>query len=537
MALKVLMLKKRLDDKRKALEALKAKDTELEAREKELEGDIAAAQTEEEQQTVEAAVDAFNSERKNHEDAKSALETEISALETDLAAEEARQNTPQAATAPAAERKDEVNMEIRDKFFGITVAERDALFQREDVKHWLGQIRTMMQNRGVANGSVLVPQVMLPYLRQVIEASSKLMKHVNLVRIKGEGRQIVDGGFPEAVWTEMVANLNELEIGFNDVEIFGFKVGGFVAIPNSLLEDSDIALATDVITKIGEGIGYGVDKAILYGAGSRMPMGIVTRLAQTSQPENYPATERPWADLHTSNIKTISVADTSGATLFKKLVLAFGAAKNKFAKGDKWWAMNDTTKTTLMAEALSINAAGAIVTGVSNQMPVIGGDIELLDFIPDNVIIAGYDKLYILAEREGLKTGESEHVKFTEDKTVFKGTARYDGKPVIAEGFVAIGINNTSVSADAVSFAADDANSVQSIRLNTATASVAVGGTLQLRAFTEPGKGTVTWASGTEAKATVDSTGKVTGVATGSSVITASCNGLTAQCTVTVVSG
>jgi len=48
---------------------------------------------------------------------------------------------------------------------------------------------------------------------------------------------------------------------------------------------------------------------------------------------------------------------------------------------------------------------------------------------------------------------------------------------------------------------------------------------------------TITWDSGTVAKATVNTDGEVTGVAAGTSVITATTdNGLTAQCTVTVTS-
>jgi HK97 family phage major capsid protein len=91
-------------------------------------------------------------------------------------------------------------------------------------------------------------------------------------------------------------------------------------------------------------------------------------------------------------------------------------------------------------------------------MPVVGGVIEVLDFIPDNVILGGYMDLYLLAERAGARFAESEHVRFIQDQTVFKGTARYDGKPVIAEGFVAIGIKGTTPSATGVTFAPDPAN-------------------------------------------------------------------------------
>ena len=120
--------------------------------------------------------------------------------------------------------------------------------------------------------------------------------------------------------------------------------------------------------------------------------------------------------------------------------------------------MNETTYTAIKAEMLSINAAGAVVSGIEGTLPVIGGIVEVLNFIPDNVIIGGYFDNYLLAERAGTRLGQSEHYRFLADQTVFKGTARYDGMPVIAEAFVAIGIKGTSVSADAVSFAEDTAN-------------------------------------------------------------------------------
>ncbi|MBO5669963.1 MAG: Ig-like domain-containing protein, partial [Clostridia bacterium] len=45
---------------------------------------------------------------------------------------------------------------------------------------------------------------------------------------------------------------------------------------------------------------------------------------------------------------------------------------------------------------------------------------------------------------------------------------------------------------------------------------------------------TVTWASSAEAKATVSSSGLVTGAASGSTVITATCGDAVAVCNVTV---
>ena len=539
MALKALLLKKKLDAKRAALRTLLTRRDALQAREEELEAsidEVTEETTQEERDALDAEVAAFETDRAVLDQEQADLEEEIRGLESELDTEEAAQDTtPPASAAPAAEpneRKEMKTMNTRSKIFGrMSMAERSAFVERDDVKAYLTEIRSCIkEKRALTNVGLTIPTVMLGLLRENIEEFSKLYKHVNVRPVAGEGRMIVMGTFPEAVWTDCCANLNELDLGFNDAEVNCWKVGGCFAVCNANLEDSDIDLAAEVLTALGQAIGRALDKAILYGTGSRMPLGIVPRLAQQSEPAGYPATARPWVDLHSSNIKT---TNATGADLFKTIVTDFGAAKGKYSRGEIVHVMNETTYTYLMGQAMSINAAGAIVSGVGATMPVIGGVIEVLDFVPDYQIISGYFDLYLLAERAGQQFASSEHVKFLSDQTVFRGTARYDGLPVIAEGFVLVAVNNQS-AVTSKSFPDDGANSVQSIRLNTNTATIVGTGTVQLVAFTEPGIGTVSWASATTSKATVNSSGLVTGVSSGSSVITASCNGLTASCTVTV---
>ena len=106
---------------------------------------------------------------------------------------------------------------------------------------------------------------------------------------------------------------------------------------------------------------------------------------------------------------------------------------------------------------MNFNAAGAIVSVQDGTMPVAGGDIIVLsdDVIPDNNIVAGYGELYLLAERAGSEFARSDEYRFAEDQVAFKGTARYDGQPVIAEGFIAIGLG--AAPQTSMAFAGDTA--------------------------------------------------------------------------------
>lgn len=455
MALRALMLNKQIREKKKELEELRKNG--FEEREAELVKAIEEANTDEERSAVEDAVETFEAEKKTNDEAISELERSIAALEEDLAKIEEEPAEPEKIE----ERKDEKIMNTRE-FFKMNAQERDAFFAREDVKTYLGEIRSALRHekREITNVALTIPEVFLGLIRENVTEYSKLYKHVAVRRVAGDGRVLIMGTVPEAIWTDCCANLNELTIGFNDLEMACWKVGGYFAICNANAEDSDIDLASEVLNALGQAIGLALDKAILYGRNAsttqKMPQGIVSRLVQTEEPTGYPATARAWVDLHTTNVKTI--ANTyQGEALFQQLALASGAAKGRYSRGEKVWIMNETTYTALVAAAMSIDASGAIVSGVNGVMPVIGGIIEVLSFIPDNVVIGGYFDLYVLAERAGSRFASSEHVRFLQDQTVYKGVARYDGAPAIAEAFVAIGINGVTPNAT-MAFATDTAN-------------------------------------------------------------------------------
>lgn len=467
MALKALLLRKQLEEKQTRMAQLQGKTQELQAREQELEASMDEAQTEEELRSVEELVEAFTAEQRSHQEAVDALQQEMDAAQEELRALEANPPAPpegEVKTGSQEERKDERNMNERQTraFGAMTVEQRTAFIRREDVQDFLARFREKFkaagQTRSVTGGELLIPEVVLELIRQNIEDYSKLIRRVRLVPVPGRARQPIMGTIPEAVWTEACGALNELMFSIGQAEVDGYKVGGYVVLCNSTLEDTDGALLSEIITGMGAAIGIALDKAILFGTGVKMPLGIATRLAQTAQPENYPEKARPWVNLSASNVITIPSGSTSGLTLFQQIILASGSAKGKYSRGDKFWAMNEPTYTKVMAEAATFDATGAIVALANGTMPVVGGDIVPFsdDVMPSDTIIGGYGDLYLLAERSGTTVGYSDQALYLQDQTVVKGTARYDGQPAIAEGFVAIGIGKAPVTT--MSFAQDVAN-------------------------------------------------------------------------------
>ncbi len=496
--LKQLVLRKRISGLQSKLSELRKKEDEfstrkeeMKTREAELEtaiNELTEESTEEDRTAVDEAVAAFeadqealSTEQKDNDEAKGKLEGEIQTLQDELDELDKRSKTPPAAPPRKNEREKEIGGEIRMKrqgfFSELPYEQRTAFVAREDVKGFLARIREFKgQQRAVTGAELAIPEVMLDMLRENMYRYSKLITKVRVKTVGGKARQNIAGAIPEGVWTEAVGALNELALKFNQVEVDGYKVGGFIPVPNSTLEDSDINLAAEIMDALGQAIGLAIDKAILYGTGTKMPLGIATRLAQTSEPSDWGTDAPDWTDLHTSNVLKINPSGMTSEQFFAALVLALGVAKPDYAVGGTFWAMNRKTKMTLMSKAITFNAAGALVAGLNGTMPIESGDIVELPFIPDNDIIGGFGSLYLLAERSGSQFAVSEHVKFVEDQTVFRGTARYDGMPVFGEGFVIVNINNaTATTTD--TFETDYANTELGSLAVTSVAGTASGDT------------------------------------------------------------
>ena len=176
----------------------------------------------------------------------------------------------------------------RRAFDALPVEQRNSIVAQEDTKAFLSQLRSMRgQSRAITGAELTIPVVFLELISENMFRYSKLLNRVRVRYVNGQARQTIAGTVPEAVWTEMCGAINELNFVFNQITLDGYKVAGYVPVCNSLLDDNDINLSSWIVEMLSESIGLAMDKAILYGKGgaSKMPLGIVTRLAQTAQPE------------------------------------------------------------------------------------------------------------------------------------------------------------------------------------------------------------------------------------------------------------
>jgi HK97 family phage major capsid protein len=472
-ALRVLVLNSEITALRAQLTPLEQTRDGFAAREEQLRqalSEITETSTDAERSTVSAAVDTFEQERSANAAEIARIQGEIDTRSAEIARLEAEQ-TPPPASNPAVSNSDTRNNDHHERsfvpmnntterrWFGLTYAERDALMQSEQVRTFLKQIReARAQQRSVTGGELGIPDGFLPILRDLTYQESKFLRYCFTTSFRGTTRQNVAGVAPEAIWTEMKDRLNEIDIDFWQLTMDGFMVGGYMAVPNSvLMDDSDLSLTTTILQALASSLAKAIDKSIWFGTGESMPVGIITRLAAQTKPTWWGSQQGDFTDLHTSNILKLDLAAKNGVEFFRPLVAALAVAKPDYSNGTVIWVMNRKTHMDIQSRALAFNDAAALVAGVSNSIPIVGGEIVEWEVMPDNEIAGGYMSLYRSVEREGTTIESNTNVRWLENQTCFKGMQRRDGKPAIGEAFVLVNYGNVQPTT-ATTFGKDRAN-------------------------------------------------------------------------------
>ena len=455
MALRVIMLNHEIAALRAQLAPLETIRAGFGVREAELEQAIGEATTDEERSAVSAAIDTFEQERSNNAAEIARIQGEIDTRSEEITRLE-REQTPPPASNPAVSNSDTGNQNNERSFvpmnntterrwFGLTYAERDALMQTEQVRTFLQNVReARTQQRSVTGGELGIPDGFLPILRDLTYQESKFLRYCFTTTFRGTTRQNVAGIAPEAIWTEMTDALNELDINFWQLTMDGYMVGGYMAVPNSILmDDSDLQLATTILQALAASLAKAIDKSIWFGTGEKMPVGIITRLAAQTKPAWWGAQQGEFTDLHTSHILKLDLAAKASTEFFQPLVAALAVAKPDYSSGTVIWTMNRKTHMDIKSRALAYNSAAAMTPGVGDVMPVVGGEIVEWEIMPDNEIAGGFMSLYRSVEREGTVIESNTNVRWLQNQTCFKGLQRRDGKPALGEAFVLVNYGNT----------------------------------------------------------------------------------------------
>lgn len=410
MALRQLILNKKIKERSAKITELRADETKLKDEEVELEKALDEAETDEEVKVVEESADELEKKIKEKSDEITKLETEKAELEAELAEIEDEQPNNE-EKEDGEKRKMAKKVQTRNNDV-MTIRES---LQIENVRSFYQNIaNAMVEKRSLTGAEKVVPTEVIDRIESKLGDYSTLIGEVTVEKIGGTGRAVIAGDIPEAIWFEIGKTaLDELEDKLDGVELDGFGLGGYVAVPNIIIENSLINLASHVEDRLAKAIAKALDKAILKGTGTKQPTGVVV----SAPTANKVTSDGTITDL----IAKLAKVDTDGTG------------------GEVIAVMNRATYYSKIVPKTLAVAANGVLTG-SYALPF---RVVLSAYADDNTIVFGDFKQFLLAQRSEIRVESSTEVQFTSDNTVFKGVGFYDGKATKAEAFAVVTITAT----------------------------------------------------------------------------------------------
>ncbi len=260
MALKVLMLKRKLDEKKKMLEAAQAKAEELNTREAELEADIEAAETDEEKESVEEAVAEFETEKGANEDERTALEKEVAGLEAELAEEERKQKE-------AAEKREKEVPQMEEK--DLIKAQRDAFAAKIRGNN---EVRADYNMQKGNNGDI-IPKTIADEIITKIANISPIFEMAHKYPVKGtlaipfypaSSSHVINAAYG-ADFTDLEASSGD----FDSVDLTGYLAGALAKIGKTLINNTDVDVVPFVEDQMAEAFRGFVDQEAINGTANK----------------------------------------------------------------------------------------------------------------------------------------------------------------------------------------------------------------------------------------------------------------------------
>lgn len=418
MALKQIMLAKKIQQRKAALEALTEEENQLNTRSAEVEKAIDEAQTDEETKAVEEEVDQLDADKAAFDEKKSGLEGEIAGLEKEL--DELNSKEPPKNARGKTRGKGEAAEEM-NRFQVRELLKTGEYYKRQEVRDFYEKFKHL---RAVTNGDILIPEVIVNRIMDILGDFTTLYPLVDKIQVKGTTRIIVDTDTTAATWIEQGGAIPTGDVGTPaEIDFDGFKVGKVTFVDNYLLQDSIINLDTYVTKKIARAIALALDLAIVKGTGSanKQPTGIISKVPAGNQ-----VTVLADAKLLVNLVKKIGLIDT-GLDSVGEIVAVM---------------KRSTYYNRLLEYSINVNSAGEVVGKLPNlrNPDLVGLRVVFNNNLDEDEVLFGDFSKYTLVERESISIDSSDQVNFVQDQTAFRGKGRFDGKPVKPEAFALVTI-------------------------------------------------------------------------------------------------
>lgn len=436
MKLKILMLRKKLEERKAKLGEVETELSELKKREDELEeaiNELDENSSEEEHNTVSDSIDELEKEKEEKLKEKKDLEDEIADIEKNMAEMEEDTLVDEEENEEENEnRKNEKkNIQRRENIMDLTnmtTRERvGKILERDENINFFNDVTNLYFKREAAlagmtkdTAGLMIPDDVYYEINQRIGDYGSLYNIVRKLNLVGKARIIMNAGTPKMYWTEKCEPLKKTTLGeLQAVELDNFKLGGYLFLCESFVQDVNenkhhsITIANYIINEFAKAIAEALDKAIYEGKGAseKEPEGIKNAIKNTKKVTNI--------------LELLGVIGS----------IDVGFYEHNAPQGSITVAANRSTLYQFIyPETWGKDSNGKLVYGMGNTLPD-GTRIITSNVIPDGEVIVGDFNQYILGVRKDMTFDTNDRLQWIEENIGYKIRGRYDGKVINPKAF------------------------------------------------------------------------------------------------------
>jgi len=296
-----------------------------------------------------------------------------------------------------------------------------------------------------SDGGFLVQQDFSAELLKNVWATGQLASRCRRITVSGNANSMKINGLDETsrvagsrwggirgYWAAEAAEKTASKPTFRKIQLDLNKLVGLCYATDELLDD---AAALEGILRQGfaDEFGFLLDDAIINGTGAGQPLGILNGGC------------------------VVSVAKETGqsaATLVFENIVKMRARLFANSRASSVWLVNQDVEPQLHQMSIAVGTGGVPVympaTGISGSpfdtlygRPVIPIEQCATLGTTGDIYLADFSGGYILAEKGGMQSDMSIHVRFIYDESVFRFVLRVDGQPVLGSAITPYKGSNT----------------------------------------------------------------------------------------------
>jgi len=232
-------------------------------------------------------------------------------------------------------------------------------------------------------------------------------------------------------WTDEAGEKLDSKPKFRRIEMNLEKLIVLVYATDEVLDDASV-LENVIRTGAAHEIGFQIDDAIINGSGIGRPLGLLNSGALVAISQE--------------------VGQGPNSVVFENIV-KMRARLLPGSESDAVWLVNPSVLPQLFQMSLAVGTGGSAVwlpAGGASASPY--SSLMGLPVIPceqcanvgtvGDIILGDFRNGYVLAQRGGIQTDMSIHVRFIYDESVFRFVTRLNGQPVRASALTPYGSGN-----------------------------------------------------------------------------------------------